>query len=108
MHAPLLHTGRGVLASGAPLHMEVLGIVDRVDWSSAQVNHYFCRSLAEYQAKRARGDSLYRAGDPKKFAKYSEDVFRAHDLNDETDEGLHWILPDVRDFCERMQAEVPA
>ena len=43
MHAPTLSSGRSVLSNGAPLEMEPHGLSTVVDWSAAQVNHYFCK-----------------------------------------------------------------
>ena len=96
MHAPIMATGRSVLASGEPLTMATLGICDRLDWSAARVNHYFGKSLEEYAAKRRRGDVLLPDGAAGKFDKYTDNMFRAHDLNDELDDGLAWALPELK------------
>ena len=96
MHAPVMATGRSALASGEPLAMEVRGISDRVDWSAAQVNHYYGKSLEEYAAKRRRGDAFLPSDDARKFARHTDQMFRAHDLNDEPDDSLAWILPELK------------
>ncbi len=96
MHAPIMALGRSVLASGAPLTMATQGISDRLDWSVAQVNHYFGKSFEEYAVKRRRGDVLLPGNDPAKFAKYTDEMFRAHDLDDEPDDGLAWALPELK------------
>ncbi len=95
MHAPIMAQGRAVLASGAPLIMADHGISDQLDWSAARVNHYFGKSFEEYAAKRRRGDVLLPGNDPAKFAKYNDQMFRAHDLNDELDDSLAWALPEL-------------
>jgi hypothetical protein len=96
MHAPIMASGRSVLASGAPLTMAAQGISDRLDWSAAQVNHYFGKSYQEYLAKRRRGIPRVANDDPQKFAKYTDELFRAHDLNDEPDDSLAWALPEIK------------
>jgi hypothetical protein len=99
MHAPYLTGGRAVLANGAPLEMEPHGIAAEVDWSVAQVNHYFCKSLAEYQVKRARGDARLGVEDPEKFERYTDPMFEIHDLNDERDDSVAPFLPDLGMMC---------
>ena len=84
------------LASGAPLTMETQGLSDVVDWSKAQVNHYFDKSHEEYAAKRRRGIARVGNEDPLKFTKYTDEMFRAHDLNDEEDDSLAWAVPELR------------
>jgi len=96
MHAPTLAWGRAVLASGAPLTMATHGLADELDWSAAQVNHYFDKSYEEYLWKRRRGLARVANDDPLKFAKYTDEMFRGHDLNDETDESLAWAVPALR------------
>jgi glycosyltransferase involved in cell wall biosynthesis len=96
MHAPTMAQGRSALASGAPLTMTRDGISDRLGWSAARVNHYFGKSFEEYAAKRGRGDVFLPGNDPAKFAKYTDQKFREHDLNDELDDGLAWALPELK------------
>jgi hypothetical protein len=103
MHAPTLAQGRAVLANGAPLEMAPHGLSASVDWSAAQVNHYFCKSLAEYQIKRARGDVHRGADDPEKFDKYTQAVFDHHDLNDERDASAEPFLPDLGALCADLR-----
>jgi len=96
MHAPDLIAGRAVLASGAPLTMAAHGLSDVLDWSAAQVNHYFGKSWEEYVAKRQRGDVVLPGSDPEKFSKYTDEMFRGHDLNDDEDDSLTWALPELK------------
>ncbi|MBB4197872.1 hypothetical protein GGD83_001664 [Rhodoblastus sphagnicola] len=103
MHAPTLASGRAVLANGAPLEMEPHGLATHVDWSVAQVNHYFCKSLEEYQVKRARGDVHRGADDPAKYDKYTQDLFAHHDLNDEPDDSAAPWLPDLGPICADLR-----
>jgi hypothetical protein len=105
MHVPAMTTGRTVLASGEPLTMEVRGISERLDWSAAQVNHYFGKSLEEYAAKRLRGDVFLPGDDARKFAKYTDQMFRAHDLNDELDDSLAWALPELKRRIAILEAD---
>jgi len=103
MHAPSLTGGRAVLANGAPLEMEPHGVATAVDWSVAQVNHYFCKSRAEYARKRARGRGALADHDPGKFAKYTDGVFDFHDLNDEQDDSAAPWLPDLGPLCADLR-----
>ncbi|MGO8737817.1 glycosyltransferase family 2 protein [Rhodoblastus sp.] len=96
MHAPIIAQGRCVLASGAPLTMADHGVSDRLDWSAAQVNHYFGKSYEEYAGKRRRGIPRVANDAPEKFTKYTDEMFRAHDLNDERDDSLAWALPELK------------
>jgi hypothetical protein len=103
MHAPTLASGRSVLANGAPLEMEPHGLSTSVDWSAAQVNHYFCKSLAEYHVKRARGDVFRGADDPEKFDKYTQAYFVHHDLNDERDDSAEPWLASLDAVCADLR-----
>jgi hypothetical protein len=103
MHAPALASGRAVLANGAPLEMEPWGIATAVDWSAAQVNHYFCKSRAEYLLKRARGCSSVGHDDPDKFSKYTDAHFDHHDLNDARDDSMEPWLPDLGPVCADLR-----
>jgi hypothetical protein len=103
MHAPTLTRGRFVMANGAPLEMETHGIAATVDWSVAQVNHYFCKSRAEYRVKRARGDAHCGVGDPEKHRRYTDALFDHHDLNDELDDSAAPWLPDLGPMCADLR-----
>ncbi len=103
MHAPFLKQGRAILANGAPLDMEPQGVATTVDWSVAQVNHYFCKSSAEYRIKKARGDVHRGADDPAKFDKYSDKLFALHDTNDESDASADKYLPDLPVLCADLR-----
>jgi hypothetical protein len=103
MHAPTLNGGRAVLANGAPLEMEPHGLASRVDWSVAQVNHYFCKSRAEYEIKRARGNAHCGADDPKKYDRYTQAMFEHHDQNDEFDVSAERWLPDLGPMCADLR-----
>lgn len=102
MHAPVMKAGVYVMASGAPLEMETLGIAGAIDLSVAQVNHYFNRSYEEYAEKRRRGVARLKNDDPGKYAKYTDDMFRLHDLNDERDDSLLWAAAPVADEMARL------
>lgn len=96
MHAPILARGAAKMANGAPLIMTRHGLSDSVDWSVAKIHHYFGKSKQEFLAKRRRGDALMVNDDPQKFAKYTDEIFAGHDLNDEFDDSLLWIAPQLR------------
>lgn len=98
MHAPLLARGAAKMADGAPLTMSDHGLSDQVDWSIAKIHHYFDKSKQEFLAKRRRGDVLVAADHPDKYAKYTDHVFDAHDLNDEFDDSLLWAAPRLREL----------
>jgi hypothetical protein len=108
MHAPSLAKGRAVLANGAPLEMEPHGVAAQVDWSVAQINHYFCKSREEYARKRERGRASLASDDPGKFAKYTDGVFDHHDLNDELDDSVAPWLPDLGPMCADLRRRLSA
>lgn len=94
MHAPLLAHGEARMADGGPLTMSTThGVADRIDWSVAKIHHYFNKSREEFLVKRRRGIARLENGDPAKYAKYTDEMFAAHDLNDELDESLLWAAP---------------
>ena len=85
MHASEVKDGVFYNASGGPYVAARPGIAKTVDWSKAQVNHYFNKSREEYAVKRSRGNVNRKLDAVDKFSKYTDALFIAHDLNDETD-----------------------
>ncbi|MCF3933865.1 glycosyltransferase family 2 protein [Acuticoccus sp. M5D2P5] len=82
--------GRYVSPSGAAQTFPSTGLSDRVDWSVAQLNHYYVKSRAEFLVKQTRGSANAGADDPKKFdhPKQRPEAFATHDRNDEEDRAL--------------------
>lgn len=60
-----------------------------IDLGIAQINHYFAKSRAEFEIKRARGRAALRQDDLAKYRPYSD--FIIHDRNEEEDVSiLRW------------------
>ena len=81
-------TGERVHASGKPLEMPNWGLSETVELDVAQVNHYYTKTVEEYQIKKARGQG--GAGDNKPELKYwyNDESFVAHNRNDVEDRSI--------------------
>jgi hypothetical protein len=95
--------GLSVLSDGTPLEMRERGISSRVEFTVAQVNHYFTKSYEEYLEKRKRGNANRNLGDADKFTRYTEEMFHVHDLNDDVDRTISWAIPDFRVKCSELR-----
>lgn len=103
VHAPALKQGTYISPSGQPVPMVTRGLSETVDWSIAQINHYFTKSKEEYNMKKLRGDGSVAADDSRKFTKYSDWFFERHDLNDESDTSIGWAIPLVVEHVNAMK-----
>jgi glycosyltransferase involved in cell wall biosynthesis len=102
IHAPFMRAGRSVMANGSPLQMEPRGVGKFVMFEPAQINHYFTKSRGEYIVKRHRGNANRNNADPAKFTRYTEEMFTAHDLNDQIDDTILWAANSLRETLENI------
>ncbi len=107
MHASKLKHGTYATASAKPLLATKQGFSNVVDFSAAQINHYFSKSYEEYDIKRCRGNVNRQNDAIDKFSKYTDEVFRAHDRNDENDESILWSIPYVEAEVAKMYETDP-
>jgi len=101
-------SGQIVHASGRELHMKDWGLSDFVELDVAQINHYYTKSLAEYQVKKRRGQGGAGDNEPQLKYWYSDDVFHAHDRNDVHDASAEKFLDAVREEVANLKAVVAA
>jgi glycosyltransferase involved in cell wall biosynthesis len=71
--------GEAIHASGRPLQPEYLA---EVDWSVAQINHYFCKTYEEYRRKAGRGKGWVSGTDAIEKFSYDREAFDFHNRND--------------------------
>ncbi len=78
--------------------------LDAPVYGDLQVNHYYCKSLREFERKRLRG----LADSPVDSARYirPETAFRDHDLNDLEDTAILRFLPAVRKEMAALKAKL--
>ncbi|MGC5195689.1 glycosyltransferase family 2 protein [Aphanothece microscopica] len=107
IHATTMRAGKSVMASGEPLEMDIRGYANSVSFLPAQINHYFTKSYEEYLAKRLRGNANRNISHPEKFSRYSDEMFREHDLNDDIDTTICWAAESVRALCEEWAVKAP-
>jgi len=94
---PRVHTAHFVPGTvyqtvlGEPIG-EHVGMSERVSHDVIRVNHYFTRSLEEWERKATRGRGAKRSNSPIKHR--TREDFDANDHNDEVDtEILRWVEP---------------
>ena len=68
----------------------------RVEYSVAQINHYFTKSFAEFAVKRERGRGDLEDGNREKYR--TKEAFYAYDLNDEKDSSIQRFIPALQAF----------
>ncbi|UDF03398.1 glycosyltransferase family 2 protein [Asticcacaulis sp. AND118] len=104
MHACGTKGGERVHASGKPLTMPNWGLSETVELDVAQVNHYYTKTVEEYQMKKARGQG--GAGDNKPELKYwyNDESFAAHNRNDQEDRSILRIYDAVKAEMAELSA----
>jgi hypothetical protein len=104
-------SGQTVHASGAPLAMAQWGLSDQIELDVAQVNHYYGKTLGEYQAKKMRrGRSGASEQEERKFD-YTPVLFHHHNRNDVEELSIQRHLLAVQDALVQIHArlaELPA
>ncbi len=85
IHEPEMKDGTFYTGSGNRYVAARQGISKIVDWSHAQVNHYFTKSRQEYDVKKSRGNANRRPDAKDKYTRHTAELFNSHDLNDELD-----------------------
>ncbi len=72
----------------------VAGATRDIKDSELRINHYHCKSWAEYQLKASRGDAWF--GADAGIKKYQRNMFKIHDLNDITDDTVLRFMPRLK------------
>jgi hypothetical protein len=78
-------TGQMVHPSGKPLTMPHWGLSETIELNVAQVNHYYTKTLAEYQKKKQRGQGGAGENNPELKYWYNDESFVGHNRNDVED-----------------------
>ena len=87
VHVPTLREGRlAVSVQGNRLKQELSSLNFDVDYSTAQINHYFTKSLREFSEKRKRGRADVADGAEGKHREEKE--FEAYDRNEVRDDSI--------------------
>ena len=92
--------GQYVTASGLPFSFVRQGIEITIDTKVAQINHYLTKSRAEYERKKQRGHGTLSLYSPDKFARYDDQLFIDHDLNEVLDEKITRYIPTIESMIE--------
>ncbi|MCD2341317.1 glycosyltransferase family 2 protein [Ideonella azotifigens] len=101
--------GRVVHASGLPMEtMEMPGRSRRIEFSVAQLNHYYGKTLEEYQHKAARGRGGIGQNKPEIKYHYAENKFRAHNQNRQRELSLQRRQPLLQQEIARLAQLVQA
>jgi hypothetical protein len=105
IHAPKM-LGRAVTTSSSPLTMKRQGLSDVPDFFKAQINHYFTKSVDEYEIKRIRGNANRNNTAIDKFTRYTDDLFKSHDLNDEEDISIMRVFPEILEEIGKIRQAI--
>ena len=93
-------TGRFVMADLSPLEMkESWGVCERIDYSSAQINHYYCKTKEEFAKKIIRGQAGCADDHPLKYY-YDWSAFDGHNRNEEMDLSAQKNLTLLKEYVE--------
>lgn len=98
--------GQMVHPSGSPLKMTDWGLSDEIELEVAQVNHYYTKTIAEYQAKKARGQGGAGENSPEVKYWYNDASFRDHNRNDVEDLAILRLRDKVKAEMSVLEAIV--
>lgn len=85
VHNILTKEGRRTLSDFGDFETIRNGLSNRVTYHRIQLNHYQCKTFAEFSARMSRGDANVPVDHPSKSRDGSEKRFRQLDLNEEHD-----------------------
>lgn len=74
---------------------EIFGLSKHIDFSKAQINHYYGKTIEEYHKKMARGQAACRDSHKLKFH-YNLNQFHENNRNDEQDLSAFILLPALK------------
>lgn len=94
---------RQVHASGQVLTMPDWGISDKVEFDVAQVNHYYTKTLEEYQIKKRRGQGGAGDNNPEVKYWYNDESFHMHNRNDVEDLNILRIYDKVQSEMSELK-----
>ena len=77
------------------------------DHQAASINHYLLKSVEEYQAKAARGDSHRAPDSPQKRSRFTPDFWDTFDRNEAEDLAIARLIPAVETEMTRLVAHPP-
>jgi hypothetical protein len=111
IHHAQLAGGRYTGAGGERLCVTTpfTGHTGRVDWSLGQLNHYFCKSREEWQAKRQRGRADMKNADPRKIRREADfDELDRNEVSDTAALGMQAALgAAIAELRDRFPALAP-
>jgi len=101
-------TGTMVHPSGKLLTMPNWGLSETIELDVAQVNHYYTKTLAEYQKKKERGQGGAGENNPELKYWYNDESFVGHNRNDIEDRSAMRRYDRVRAEMDELNALVAA
>jgi len=81
-------SGRRALSDFAGFETTKQGIADRIVYHRIQINHYQCKTYAEFEARMKRGSATVPDGHPRRIRDGSPERFQQLDRNDELDRSI--------------------
>lgn len=93
--------GTRVHPSGKALNMTNWGISDDIETDIAQVNHYYTKTLEEYQIKKARGQAGCGEDHADKYY-YHDGAFHDHNHNVVQELSIQKYLAEVKQEIDRL------
>lgn len=98
--------GKMVLPDGSDLIMtQNWGVITSVDFSVAQINHYYGKTRAEFENKTHRGQAGVPEIDDQKYC-YTANYFNVHNRNECIDKSAQKLLPQVKAAMQEIGSVV--
>ncbi len=88
VHNIITERGRRTLSDFQEFNTINNGLSDRIAHETIQINHYQCKTFAEFEARMHRGDANVPNDHPQKKRDASLERFKQLDLNEEKDEAI--------------------
>lgn len=98
-------TGKVVFANGEDMPLAARGRAESVDFSVAQVNHYYTKTYPEFCEKMRRGQGGAGENSQHKYW-YDDNSFSLHDINDVEDKSAWKHLDETRREMDALKGVI--
>jgi len=103
VHGARLRQGQYVNSSGDEVPLISLCRTPSVVTDIAQINHYYVKSIQEFERKRRRGRADFPPEHPELYTTRSDGILAGHDRNEEEDLTLYKFRGEVAREIDRLQ-----
>ena len=108
VHYAIVREGHRCLSDFSQVPPANFGIADEVVYNGIHINHYQCKTYAEFHRRMDNGDVFTGLNHPEKFRDGSYRRFLELDRNEESDDKIRQFLPQMRIAFTVFEKFLPA